>query len=1173
MRSVNNETRLTMNKRRNFVNYATMTLADGTVLNLTPSDFRLAGQSFTDDWVDGEAFQIGTAIGKTATILLDNTDNRVETVGTSTVTYPHGKFSEYDFYMAYFVLYVCLPDAYTYGSSIRDEMIRIGTFTVTTPVSHGATIEIVGVDNMYMFDKSFDECDLDFSTHPTLINILNKCCDDCNVAIGYTTFDNQSLTVSEKPENATYRQVVAWIAQIAGCNAVISQTGALTLKSYDMSAFATDLDGGSFIAIGEEFAFMTAFSPSYVYPSATGWNIYYPRLSRTGTYRLSKIKVFDVEDPSTFAGKYKIYEYDNFQLDGNGNFNRYNDRLLEEGDLVIGDNYIDIEFTISTINDIVYNAGACKATAEASDFKVQFYLTPISYSDRDSADGGTFEPERRYIGNCHWSYDGQSTSTGWWFLGYSFLNSVIKPVGNYKITKIVVTDIIDPSHFNAYYRIRKSVDGGVTWTELIREPITSGVNIIDYDIEVVQGDEIRYSLHCGQEIASDPDASEFYFDVYFKADDTVYLNGDVIDGGNFTEPLPYHNLTALNGTTIGTDDIQFTGVQIKNDGSDIHYPTATGWDYYAMLIEDNPFTEGHESTIAQSVYTKISSLKFRPFTTSSIQDPTIEAGDSAIIYDVKGNSYPTVITNVVFRTGGMTELSCNAESPAKQGSRYVSQAAYAVSKAEKKQDDYNAQVAHFNEIASAALGYYKTEEVDSQTGATITYLHNLANLADSDIVVKIANGIIAISDNYNTPQRSWNTGLDVSTGTMLLNLIYVRGLTSDWIRTGELIVGGVDNIDGIIHVVNEQKYADGDWDGTGHTGGALWSYYTIKFQWIKPAGTYKFTKIVIDNVSSEADFVDFKYKIEIKANGETYYRKIQEGPLVVGENIINYVFEITETDDYTYNFVVGKNNVVATDPTFDYHFYTTRVNTTIDKDGVQINRGSIKLGAENSSTHRHSFEVDDSGELYSISGKIAGYDIDPTNGFTHVGYDDYYCEYSRFKLHLGGLWGTTQDGYWTLFAVGNKGEFAHIDTGASTSGGLWITKNGTNNPYDFSGNVMHMWAENIYSNLHGNPQWAGSDRKLKQNIEDLDISEAEELIQSVRPRKFEFKHEAGKKRYGFIAQEVREILPDDSGVEYEDHDMCNINYTDFIAPLCKIVQEQQKEIEELKQRIAKLEEK
>ena len=63
------------------------------------------------------------------------------------------------------------------------------------------------------------------------------------------------------------------------------------------------------------------------------------------------------------------------------------------------------------------------------------------------------------------------------------------------------------------------------------------------------------------------------------------------------------------------------------------------------------------------------------------------------------------------------------------------------------------------------------------------------------------------------------------------------------------------------------------------------------------------------------------------------------------------------------------------------------------------------------------------------------------------------------------------------------------------------------------------------------------------------------------------------KRYGFIAQELRETLSDDSGIEFESNGIKNINYNDFIAPLCMIVKKQQEEIDLLKKEVALLKEK
>lgn len=115
---------------------------------------------------------------------------------------------------------------------------------------------------------------------------------------------------------------------------------------------------------------------------------------------------------------------------------------------------------------------------------------------------------------------------------------------------------------------------------------------------------------------------------------------------------------------------------------------------------------------------------------------------------------------------------------------------------------------------------------------------------------------------------------------------------------------------------------------------------------------------------------------------------------------------------------------------------------------------------------------------------------------------------------------------------------------------------------------LKIYEDNIYCAGKGSVYWTGSDRKIKKNIADLSIEDARNLIYNVRPREFELIKDSGK-RYGFIAQELREILDDDSGIEFyiEDLDMHNINYLDFIAPLCILVKDQQRQIDELKEKI------
>lgn len=984
MRNISEEARLVMNTRRDFVNYAHVTLHDGTELNLTPSDFRISGNSFTDDWTDSEAFSIGNVIGKTATILLDNTDGRTEEIEGETIVYPHGKFSEYDFYMAYFELYVHLPNSTHYEDELIDEVIPIGTFTVTTPASHGATIEITGVDNMYMFDKSFDECTLNFDLNPTLLTILNRCCADCGVAIGYTHFANETLTVSKKPEGATYREVISYIAQIAGCNAIIGTTGALQLKWYNMSVFDEILDGGH-------------FEP---------W-------------------------------------------DGTEN----------------------------------------------------------------SVSGGSFNP----------------------------------------------------------------------WT-----------------------------------------------------------TGDIYDGGDFTTPLGYHNLTATNGTTVSTDDIHFTGVmvsyEVEKDGNSeteaVHYPDVANWDDYTMQIIDNPFvTQSNASAVANVVWAAIAPLKFRVFSCSALQDPTIEAGDCALIYDVKGNIYPTVITNVTFKTGGMTEVSCKAESPVRQNQRYVNPAAKAVAKAKENMDSYNAMVAHFNEIANQALGYYKTEITES--GATVTYYHNAPTLAASTNIVKLnANGIF-ISDDGG---QSYNSGVDITTATMLMNLVYVQGLNADWITAGTVNTRYL-NVDGIITAYNSTgtvtisggkitaksiaggKLADGTVTATQIqdstiTGGKI-AATTIDGNNIK-TGTIVANNLATDAVTADKIKAGAVGTDELAANAVTA-GKIKAGEVIAGKLAANAVIAGNIAANAVTAGTIAANAVTA-DKIYGGSVTADKINVsnlasitanlgTMTAGNIDARKVSItNLNASNITSGAIDANLITTG--YMSASRIRTGNIESEN-YDNNGSGGYSAAGTRFDLDNGAI----KSKNFKITSSGNASFKGEITSSSGKIGPWTINSSGLSNSDDGVGawikpleiscgahgatlvkmlgkksgsgylsvevnadsDFVRVYTDKIQKKTSSGTvsvQWNESDRRLKKNIEDLTLTEAIDLINNVLPRKFEMKDKPGI-RYGFIAQEVRKVLDDNCAIEFstseDEDDYRAVHYDDFVAPLCMLVKKQQEEIDDLKERLAKLE--
>ena len=87
-----------------------------------------------------------------------------------------------------------------------------------------------------------------------------------------------------------------------------------------------------------------------------------------------------------------------------------------------------------------------------------------------------------------------------------------------------------------------------------------------------------------------------------------------------------------------------------------------------------------------------------------------------------------------------------------------------------------------------------------------------------------------------------------------------------------------------------------------------------------------------------------------------------------------------------------------------------------------------------------------------------------------------------------------------------------------------------------------------------------SDKKLKTNIEDLDNSEVIHLLRSVKYKWVDTKKDQ-RKKYGFIAQEVQEVLPD---IVNNGSGTLSIDYIQLISHLVKEVQKLRSDVDEIK---------
>ena len=141
---------------------------------------------------------------------------------------------------------------------------------------------------------------------------------------------------------------------------------------------------------------------------------------------------------------------------------------------------------------------------------------------------------------------------------------------------------------------------------------------------------------------------------------------------------------------------------------------------------------------------------------------------------------------------------------------------------------------------------------------------------------------------------------------------------------------------------------------------------------------------------------------------------------------------------------------------------------------------------------------------------------------------------------------------------------------------------GTNDPVyrlDVNGNFR---ADSIFTDIAGNAVFSTSDARLKKNIEP--VPSMLQKITALNPVTYEWNdlkidqainrdntaHLYGKK-IGLIAQEVYEVFPDFVGTDADGNMV--LSYGAFIVPMLKAIQEQQAQIEQLKQRITQLENK
>ena len=304
-----------------------------------------------------------------------------------------------------------------------------------------------------------------------------------------------------------------------------------------------------------------------------------------------------------------------------------------------------------------------------------------------------------------------------------------------------------------------------------------------------------------------------------------WTQGELISAGAFSETSDYHMIHSFSSLTLSTDDVVITGVrvveEIEGEEGTESKTYQSGMDGYVLSVEGNKLIQGSGATVVGFLAEKLVGLRFRPFTASSLSDPTIESGDIALLSDRKGNIYKTIITSNTFQPGNYQNISCGAEAPARKSAQRYSQATQIYvdyrKEIQKERTEREKALEELGERLEASTGVFTTIEEQSD-GSKIYYLHNKPSLDDSDIVWKMTAEAWGVSTDGG---KTWNAGMTVD-GDTIVRILTATGVNADWIKTGALQISDTDgNIIFLADMDTKQIIISGDYVQIGgKTAGA-----------------------------------------------------------------------------------------------------------------------------------------------------------------------------------------------------------------------------------------------------------------------------------------------------------------------------------------------------------------
>lgn len=209
-------------------------LASGKHLTLDNYDLLESGFEIEDAVSESDKFQVGAAIINQLTLALNNFEDKTK----------GNNLSNCDFTGAVLRPYVGLVVKKDWhGDTV--EWVPKGVFTAEKPTAAGSRITVTALDNMAKLDTAYSKSTLAYPA--TLGQIAADVCSVCGVTLATTTFPNSTYSVAKRPSGdlITCREVLSYVARLAGCFARCNSDGAAEIRWYTENDALYDVGTGA----------------------------------------------------------------------------------------------------------------------------------------------------------------------------------------------------------------------------------------------------------------------------------------------------------------------------------------------------------------------------------------------------------------------------------------------------------------------------------------------------------------------------------------------------------------------------------------------------------------------------------------------------------------------------------------------------------------------------------------------------------------------------------------------------------------------------------------------------------------------------------------------------------------------------------------------------------------